>query len=117
LLPGADRLVFVDLRDTVRQTYRYAKQDAGRGCTEVKGLNALLVVVSTPLSAPLIAATWLRRGSTKSARGAAKLLTDALATARRAGAAASPDKGRSGPVLSYRWPSISFRRPRQTEYP
>jgi len=44
-------------------------------------------VISTPLSAPLIAATRLRRGSTNSARGAAKLLADALATARRAGAA------------------------------
>jgi hypothetical protein len=49
-------------------------------------LNALLAVVSTPLSAPLIAATRLRKGSTNSARGAAKLLTDTLATLRRAGA-------------------------------
>ena len=39
------------------------------------------------MSAPLIAATRLRKGSTNSARGAAKLLADALATARRAGAA------------------------------
>jgi hypothetical protein len=38
------------------------------------------------LSAPLIAATRLRRGASNSARGAAKLLADALATARRAGA-------------------------------
>jgi hypothetical protein len=63
-----------------------AKQGAGRGYTGVKGLNALLAVVPTPLSAPLIAAARLRRGSTNSARGAAKLLTDALATLRRAGA-------------------------------
>lgn len=86
VLPGADQQVFVDLDDTVRQTYGYAKQGAGRGYTGVKGLNALLAVVSTPLSAPLIAATRLRKGSTNSARGAAKLLADALATARRAGA-------------------------------
>ena len=76
----------VDIDDTVRATYGYAKQGAGRGYTGVKGLNALLAVVSTPLSAPLIAATRLRKGSTNSARGAAKLLTDALATLRRAGA-------------------------------
>jgi hypothetical protein len=38
------------------------------------------------LSAPVIAATRLRRGSTNSARGAGKLLADALATARRAAA-------------------------------
>jgi hypothetical protein len=87
VLPDADQLVFVDIDDTVGQTYGYAKQGAGRGYTGIKGLNALLAVVSTPLSAPLIAATRLRRGSTNSARGAAKLLADALATARRAGAA------------------------------
>jgi DDE family transposase len=87
VLPDADQLVFIDLDDTVRQTYGYAKQGAGRGYTGIKGLNALLVVVSTPLSAPLIAGTRLRKGSTNSARGAAKLLADALATARRAGAA------------------------------
>jgi hypothetical protein len=86
LLPGADQLVFVDIDDTLRQTYGYAKQGAGRGYTGVKGLNALLAVLSTPTSAPVIAATRLRRGSTNSARGAATLLADALATAGRAGA-------------------------------
>lgn len=86
VLPDRDQLLLVDIDDTVRQTYGYAKQGAGRGYTGVKGLNALLAVVSTPLSAPLIAATRLRKGSTNSARGAGKLLTDALATARRAGA-------------------------------
>jgi hypothetical protein len=87
VLPDADQLVFIDVDDTVRQTYGYAKQGAGRGYTGIKGLNALLAVMSTPLSAPLVAATRLRRGSTNSARGAAKLLADALATARRCGAA------------------------------
>ncbi len=86
LLPGAEQIVFVDIDDTVRQTYGYAKQGAGRGYTGVKGLNALLAVLSTPTCAPVIAATRLRKGSTNSARGAAKLLADALATARRAGA-------------------------------
>jgi hypothetical protein len=87
VLPDADQLVFVDIDDTVGRTYGYAKQGAGRGYTGIKGLNALLAVVSTPLSAPLIAATRLRRGSTNSARGAAKLLADALATVHRCGAA------------------------------
>jgi Transposase DDE domain group 1 len=86
VLPGADQVSFVDIDDTVRQTYGYAKQGAGRGYTGIKCLNALLAVVSTPLSAPLIAATRLRKGSTNSARGAAKLLADALATVRHAGA-------------------------------
>jgi hypothetical protein len=83
LLPGADRWLIVDIDDTVRQTYGYAKQGSGRGYTGVKGLNALLAVLSTPLSAPVIAATRLRKGSTNSARGAGKFLTDTLATARR----------------------------------
>ena len=39
LLPGADQLVFVDIDDTVRQTYGYAKQGAGCGYTGVKGLE------------------------------------------------------------------------------
>src|SRR5690349_3796702 len=86
VLPDADQVVLVDLDDTVRQTYGYAKQGAGRGYTGIKGLNALLAVVSTPTSAPLIAATRLRKGSTNSARGAAKLLADALATIGRCGA-------------------------------
>ena len=86
VLPDAREVVLVDIDDTVRQTYGYAKQGAGRGYTGIKGLNALLAVISTPTSAPLIAATRLRKGSTNSARGAATLLADALATIGRCGA-------------------------------
>ncbi len=86
LLPGADELAYLDVDDTVGQTYGYAKQGAGRGYTGTKGLNALLAVVSTPSSAPIIAAARLRRGSTASARGAARLVSDALITAKAAGA-------------------------------
>jgi hypothetical protein len=86
ILAGVEKIAFLDIDDTVRQTYGYAKQGTGRGYTGVKGLNALLATISTPLSAPVIAATRLRQGSTNSVRGAAKLLADALATARRAGA-------------------------------
>jgi len=52
----------------------------------VKGLNALLAIVSTPASAPVIAAARLRKGSTNSARGAARFVTDALMTATKSGA-------------------------------
>lgn len=86
ILGGADQVAFLDIDDTLRRTYGYAKQGSGRGYTGVKGLNALVATLSTPLSVPVIAATRLRKGSTNSARGAAKLLADALATARRAGA-------------------------------
>ncbi|MCA1695763.1 MAG: IS1380 family transposase [Actinobacteria bacterium] len=87
ILADADQVTFVDLDDTVRATYGYAKQGTGRGYTGINGLNALLATICTPLSAPLIAATRLRKGATNSVRGAAKLLADALGTARHAGAA------------------------------
>jgi len=86
LLPGAAELTYVDVDDTLRQTYGYAKQGAGRGYTAVKGLNALLAIVSTPTGSPVIAAARLRKGSTNSARGAARLVADGLITAKAAGA-------------------------------
>src|SRR3954462_1909047 len=86
LLPGAGQVAYVDIDDTVRATHGYAKQGAGFGYSGVNGLNALLGVVSTPMSAPVIAAARLRKGSTNSARGAARLVTDTLTTAKAAGA-------------------------------
>jgi hypothetical protein len=86
LLPGAAELAYVDVDDTLKLTYGYAKQGAGRGYTGVKGLNALLAVVSTPAAAPVIAAARLRKGSTHSAKGAGRFVADALITARKAGA-------------------------------
>jgi hypothetical protein len=87
ILPGVDQVCYVDIDDTIRATHGYAKQGAGYGYTGVKGLNALLAIVSTPTCAPVIAATRLRRGGTNSARGAARLVTDALNTAKACGAA------------------------------
>jgi hypothetical protein len=86
LLRDADQMVLVDVDDTVRATYGYAKQGAGYGYTKVKGLNALIGAVSTPISAPVIAATRLRKGATNSTRGAARLVADTLAAAKRCGA-------------------------------
>ena len=86
LLPGADQVTYVDVDDTVKATFGYAKQGAGYGYSGVKGLNALIATILTPLAAPVIAATRLRKGSANSARGVARLVTDALCTARAAGA-------------------------------
>jgi Transposase DDE domain group 1 len=86
LLPGADRVAYVDIDDTVKAIHGYAKQVAGYGYNRVKGLNVLLGTVSTPLAAPVIAATRLRKGTANSARGAARLVADTLATAKAAGA-------------------------------
>jgi len=85
ILPGADQACYVDIDDTIKATHGYAKQGAGYGYTKVKGLNALIAIVSTPLSAPVIAATRLRKGGTNSARGAARLVADALATTTACG--------------------------------
>lgn len=85
LLPGADRVAYVDLDDTVRQTFGYAKQGTGYGYTGITGLNALLATVSTPVAPPVIAAARLRRGTAFSPRGASRLLTEALRTCQAAG--------------------------------
>jgi len=51
----------------------------------VRGLNALAATISTPLAAPVIAATRLRGGNAASARGAASFAAGAITTAREAG--------------------------------
>src|SRR5450830_1239424 len=86
LLAGADQVAYLDIDDTIKATYGHKKQGTGYGYSKVKGLNALLAIVSTPVSAPVIAATRLRRGATNSAKGAARLVADALVTAAKAGA-------------------------------
>jgi hypothetical protein len=48
-------------------------------------LNALLAIVSTPISAPVVVATRLRPGPANSARGAARIVADALVTAKACG--------------------------------
>lgn len=86
VLAGADQIGYLDLDDTVKRTYGYTKQGAGYGYSGVKGLNALVATLSTPLVAPVVAGCRLRKGSVNSARGAARFLADALVTARGAGA-------------------------------
>jgi hypothetical protein len=86
LLAGAGELAYLDVDDTVKPTFGYAKQGAGRGYTGVKGLNALLAILSTASSRPVIAAARLRKGSTISASGAHRFVADALITAKAAGA-------------------------------
>jgi hypothetical protein len=92
LLPGADVLAFIDIDSMQKRVYGHHKQGARFGHTKiqgksllVRGLNALAGVVSTPLSAPVIAATRLRGGNAASARGAASLAVRAVGTARDCG--------------------------------
>ena len=51
----------------------------------VRRLNALVATVCTPLAAPVVATARLRGGNAGSARGAAGLVAEAIATAREAG--------------------------------
>jgi hypothetical protein len=92
LLPGKDQLAFLDIDSMQKRVYGHKKQGARFGHTKiqgksllVRGLNALAAVISTPLSAPVIAATRLRGGNAASARGAASFAAAAIGTAREAG--------------------------------
>ena len=88
LLPGADKLAYIDIDidGTVKPTYGYAKEGAGRGYCGVKGLNALLGTGRPPGSAPLITGARLRKGQSNSAKGAHRFVSDTLVTAKAAGA-------------------------------
>lgn len=81
----AEGFACIDVDDTIREVHGYAKQGAAYGYTRVRGLNIQLATVSTPLAAPVIARARLRKGSTASAKGAGRLLAQAINTARSAG--------------------------------
>ena len=92
LLPGAGTLAFIDIDSMQKRVYGRQKQGARFGHTKiqgksllVRGLNALAAVISTPIAAPVIAATRLRGGNAASARGAASLAVRAVGTARDCG--------------------------------
>ena len=84
ILAGAEQVTYLDVDDTIRETHGYHKQGAAYGYSKVKGLNAQVAILSTPLSAPVIAATRLRKGNIDSGHGAARLIADSLASLRRA---------------------------------
>jgi hypothetical protein len=92
LLPGADAVAFTGIDSMQKRVYGHHKQGAAFGRTKiqgksllVRGLNALAAAISTPVGAPVIAATRLRGGNANSARGAASFATEAVATARATG--------------------------------
>lgn len=80
VVTGIGQPVLVDIDDTIIEVHGYAKQGSGYGYSGVRGLNALLATATTNNGAPVIVAQRLRKGSTGSPRGAARLVTDALAT-------------------------------------
>jgi len=92
LLPGVGVLAFIDIDSTQKRVYGHKKEGAWFGHTKiqgksvlVRGLNVLIAAVSTPVSAPVAAATRLRGGNAPSARGAGSLAAQAIGAARACG--------------------------------
>jgi hypothetical protein len=93
LLPGADQRVFIDIDSLLRPVYGHAKQGASYGHSKIagkqilrKGLSPLAATISTPGAAPVIAGMRLRAGKAGSGKGAARMVAQAIGTARDAGA-------------------------------
>src|SRR6267142_532370 len=93
LLPGADARVFIDIDSLLRPVYGHAKHGASYGHTKIagkqilrKGLSPLAATISTAGAAPVIAGMRLRAGKTNSGKGAGRMVAQAIATARAAGA-------------------------------
>src|SRR3954469_12149715 len=93
LLPGLDQRAFVDIDSLLRPVYGHAKQGASYGHTKIagkqvlrKGLSPLASTISTEVAAPVIAGMRLRAGKSNSGKGAGRMVAQAIATARAAGA-------------------------------
>jgi Transposase DDE domain group 1 len=93
LLAGSDHRVFVDIDSLLRPVYGHAKQGASYGHTKIagkqvlrKGLSPLATTISTASHAPVIAGMRLRAGKAGSAKGAGRMVAQAISTVRAAGA-------------------------------
>jgi hypothetical protein len=93
VLPGIAELAFVDIDSLLRPVFGHAKQGASYGHTKIagkqvlrKGLSPLATTISTTRGAPMVAGIRLRAGRAGSGKGAASMVTDAVRTARAAGA-------------------------------
>src|SRR6476619_7410747 len=80
LLPGAQMRAFVDIDSLVRPVYGHHKQGASFGHTKIAGKQVLRKGLS-----PLVTGIRLRAGKTNSGKGAARMLAQAITTARAAG--------------------------------
>jgi hypothetical protein len=93
LLPGLAEQAFIDVDSLLRPTFGHGKQGASYGHTKLagkqvlrKGLSPLAATISTRQGAPVIAGIRLRAGRAGSGKGAASMVSDAIRTARQAGA-------------------------------
>lgn len=93
LLAGIEEQALVDIDSLLRPVYGSAKQGASFGHTKIAsrqvlrlGLSPLVTTISTRRAAPVIAGMRLRAGKAGSGRGAASMVTEAINTAKAAGA-------------------------------
>ena len=93
VLDGIEELALVDIDSLLRPVYGHAKQGASFGHTKIanrqvlrKGLSPLATTISTRKAAPVIAGIRLRAGKAGSGKGAASMVTEAVNTAKAAGA-------------------------------
>jgi len=93
LLSGIGEQAYIDPDSLLRPVYGHHKQGASYGHSKIagrqvlrKGLSPLAVAISTPTAAPVIAAVRLRAGRAGSGKGAASIITEAINTAKTAGA-------------------------------
>ena len=93
LLPGIEARAFIDIDSLLRPVFGHQKQGASYGHTKIagkqvlrKGLSPLVATICTEHGAPVVAGIRLRAGRAGSAKGAASMVTDAIRTARAAGA-------------------------------
>ena len=93
VLQGIGDRAFIDIDSVLRPVYGHAKQGASFGHTKIagktilrRGLSPLAVTICTPTAAPMVAGVRLRAGRAGSAKGAASMVTEAITTAKAAGA-------------------------------
>ena len=85
--------MLVDIDSLLRPVYGHNKQGASFGHTKIagrqvlrRGLSPLVTTICTDTGAPVVAGIRLRAGKAGSGRGAASMITEAIATAKAAGA-------------------------------
>lgn len=83
---------FIDIDSLVRPVYGHHKQGASYGHTKIagkqvlrNGLSPLVTTISTDTAPPLVTGIRLRAGKTNSGKGAARMVAQAITTARAAG--------------------------------
>jgi Transposase DDE domain group 1 len=86
LLPGIEKLAFLDLDSKITQVFGRDKEGARYGYTKVRGLNFLAATLSCPDAAPVITNTRLRGGNVDTRRKITSFAAQALRVSRDCGA-------------------------------